>query len=261
MFSAALLILASALLPLRTTASPPRRDGVSDAAVVTIRTPGLNIAFNKTNAQIMSVTNSGGEELLTPLTPQPGFYLTQPGNRTPTPFDTVAVVGPNELLFSVAATGVEIGWAFGGAGHYFTAKCTRAHGFHKGSAGNDGNYAVYFELEASGLHGIGLNFMIYDFTAEGVEQPTPGVKLLYEAPWVNPTSTYAEWNPPARFGVYEIVDDATEDETLFDFWIDEGLPYSNFIIVWDHFSRIFQPCTTPPAACGVLSLVVMQMER
>ena len=233
MFSAALLVLASALLPLRTTASPPRRDAVSDAAVVTIHTPGLNIAFNKTNAQPVSVTNSGGEELLTPLTPQPGFYLMQPGNRTPIPFDTVAAVGANELLFSVAATGVEVGWAFGGAGQYFTATCTRARGFAKGSQGNGGNYAVYFELEASGLHGIGLNFMIYDFTAEAVEQPQPGVRILYEAPWVSPTSMYAEWNPPARFGAYEIVDDATEDETLFDFWVDEGLPHPRVPGAWD----------------------------
>jgi len=206
---------------------------LGDASVVTLRTPGLNIAFNKTNAKPVSVTNSRGAELLTPGTPQPGFYLMQPGNRTPIPFDTVAVVGANELLFSVAATGEEIGWVFGGAGHYFTANCTRAHGFNKGSAGNGGNFVVYFELEASGLHGIGLNFMIYDFTAEGVERPSPGVRILYEAPWVNPTSTYAEWNPPARFGVYEIVDDATEDETLFDFWVDEGLPHPRVPGVWD----------------------------
>jgi hypothetical protein len=227
------LIIAALLLPLGTTASPPPRGGVSDASVVTIRTPGLNIAFNKTNAKPVSVTNSRGAELLTPGTPQPGFYLMQPGNRTPTPFDTVAAVGANELLFSVAATGEEIGWAFSGAGHYVTANCTRAHGFDKGSAGNDGNYVVYLELEANGLHGIGLNFMVYDFTAEGVEQPHPGVRILYEAPWANPTSTYAKWNPPARFGVYEIVDDATEDETLFDFWVDEGLPRPRVPGVWD----------------------------
>ena len=28
----------------------------------------------------------------------------------------------------------------------------------------------------------------------------------------------------------------------------------------DHFSRISQPCTTPPAACGVLYLVAMRVE-
>ena len=213
---------------------------VSDDAVVTIRPPGLNIAINKSNAVPVSVTNAHGKELLTLGTPQPGFFLVRGGrtaNHTPIPFDTVAVVGANELLFSVAATGEEIGWAFGGDNHYITANCTRAHGFHKGTEtvpnDNDGNYVVTFELEANGLHGIALNFMIYDFTAEGVEQPNPGVRILYEAPWVNPTSKYAEWNPPARFGVYEIVDDATEDETLFDFWVDEGLPHPRVPGAWD----------------------------
>jgi hypothetical protein len=173
--------------------------------------------------------------LLTPDVPQLGFYLLQPGNTTAIPFDTVAVVGTNELLFSVAATGQQMGWAFHGAGRYFTANCTQALGFEKGEGGigSDGNYVMHFELDGNGLHGIGLNFMVYDFTAEGVEQPHPGVKILYEVPWVNPSSRYAEWNPPARFGVYEIVDDATEDETLFDFWVDEGLPHPRVPGIWD----------------------------
>ena len=214
---------------------------VSDDAVITIRTPGLNIAFNKSNAVPVSVTNAHGKELLTLGTPQPGFFLVRgarEANHTPIPFDTVAVVGANELLFSVAATGEEIGWAFGGNNHYITANCTRAHGFYKGNEtvinDNNGNYEVTFELLSNySLHGIALNFMIYDFTAEGAETPHPGVRILYEAPWVNPTSKYAEWNPPARFGVYEIVDDATEDETLFDFWVDEGLPHPRVPGAWD----------------------------
>ena len=145
--------------------------GVSDA-VVKIHTPGLGITFNKSNAMPVSVTNAHGEELLDPNVPQPGFYLLQPGNRTAIAFDTVEVVGTNELLFSVAATGQQIGWAFGGAGRYFTANCTQARGFKvAAAAATASNFAVRFELVASGLHGIGLNFMIYDFTAEGVEQP------------------------------------------------------------------------------------------
>ena len=230
-----MVLLVALAAVLATTAQKLSYAGVaSDEAVVTIRTPGLSIAFNKSNAVPVSVTNAHGEELLAPSTTQAGFFLLQPGNRTPIPFDTVAVVGANELLFSVAATGEEIGWAFGGDKHYITANCTRARGFHKGFGESPGNYMVHFELEASGLRGIGLNFMVYDDTAEGVVQPSPGsVRILYEAPWVNPTSKYAEWNPPARFGVYEIVDDATEDETLFDFWVDEGLPHPRVPGAWD----------------------------
>ena len=45
--------------------------------------------------------------------------------------------------------------------------------------------------------------------------PPPQPSLHYEAPWVDAT-----WNPHARFAVYERVDDAAEDETLYDLWVD-----------------------------------------
>ena len=41
------------------------------------------------------------------------------------------------------------------------------------------------------------------------------------------------WNPPARFGVYEIGDPAIEDETLIDLWVDEGLPHPRVPGPWD----------------------------
>ena len=37
--------------------------------------------------------------------------------------------------------------------------------------------------------------------------------------------------------------------------------YMGFDIILDHFSRVSQPCTIPPALCGVLYLVAMRMER
>ena len=51
--------------PGATTASTSASaSAASNSVVVTIRTPGLNMAFNKTNAQPVSVTNSNGGELL-----------------------------------------------------------------------------------------------------------------------------------------------------------------------------------------------------
>ena len=207
----------------------------TERAAVTVTTPGLSIVFNDSTAAPVSVKNAKGEELLDMTSPQAGFYMQQSGNKTTVPFDQVKEVGTNELIFSVAATGQQIGWVFGGAGHYLTANCTRTRGFERalGGGDSDGNFVVYFALASSALHGIGLNFMVYDFTAEAVEEPHPGVHILYEAPWVSPSSMYSKWNPPARFGVYEMVDSATEDETLFDFWVDEGLPHPRVPGVWD----------------------------
>jgi len=39
--------------------------------------------------------------------------------------------------------------------------------------------------------------------------------------------------PHARFAIYERVDDATEDDTLFDLWVDEGLPHPRVNGTWD----------------------------
>ena len=102
------------------------------AATLTVTTPGLSIIFNETTAAPVSVKNSKGEELLDLTSPQPGFYIQQPGNRTLVSFDNVKQVGTNELIFSVAATGEQIGWVFGGTGHYLTANCTLTRGFHEG---------------------------------------------------------------------------------------------------------------------------------
>ena len=147
-------------------------------------------------------------------------------NRTIVPFDTVVQVGTNELVFSISATGEQLGWVFDGAGHYLTANCTLTRGFDRG----DGK-SVYFQLTGTApntLRGIGLNYMVYDFTGEGDPAPS-GVLLQYESPWVNST-----WVVPARFGVYERVDEDTEDDTLFDFWVDEGLPHPRLQGgVWD----------------------------
>ena len=194
---------------------------VGMATTLVVRTPGLSIEFNKTTAAPVSVKNAKGEELLDEGSAQLGFYLRHPNNRTPVPFDEVTEVGENELIFGVAATGEKIGWAFGGQNHYLTANCTLTHGFDRGADGRGDGKEVYFQLTGSApdtLRGIGLNYIVYDSTGEGAAPPA-GVRLQYEAPWENST-----WNPPARFGVYERVDDATEDETLFDFWVDEGLP-------------------------------------
>ena len=108
------------------------------------------------------------------------------------PFDSVKQIGTNELVFSVAATGEQIGWVFGGAGHYLTANCTLTRGFKPGNGvGGSNGQSVNFVLTGGAVRGIGLNYMIYDATSEAIEGPPPGVRILYEAPWVSPSSMYS----------------------------------------------------------------------
>jgi len=208
---------------------------------VVVSTPGLSIAFDKATAAPVSVKNAEGEELLEAGATQLGFYMQRPGNSTAVPFDTVTQRSSTELLFGMAATGEQIGWAFGGAKHYLTLECTMTKGFEPVSGDMDkkqgygfpkywgDSQSVTFELSTTTLRGIGLNYMVYDATAEGQGPPNGKVHIFYEAPWV-PASGL---NPPARFGVYEIVDAETEDETLIDFWVDEGLPHPRVAGAWD----------------------------
>ena len=83
-----------------------------------------------------------------------------------------------------------------------------------------------------GLRGIALNCMVWDHPSVG-RDPGTGVNLTHEAPWVAPSTVHSAWNPPARFGVHEIGDPATEDETLIDLWVDEGLPHRRVSGPWD----------------------------
>ncbi len=53
--------------------------------------------------------------------------------------------------------------------------------------------------------------------------------------WCKPSCVDAPyvWNPHARFAIYERVDDDTEDETLLDLWVDEGLAHPRVNGSWD----------------------------
>jgi len=211
------------------------KDNISTIGdTVTVSTAGLSLSFDMASAKPVSLKNSKGDELLDGSAQQ-GFYMQN--GRNITSFDTVtkpdAPGKPNELLFSVAATGQQIGWAFSGKNSYLTANCTRTKGFEllrdaKGST--SATVGVSFALVGKApysIRGIALNYMVYDSTAEGEPGPA-GVALHYEAPWENST-----WNPPAGFGVYERVDAAAEDETLFDFWVEEGFPHPRVSGAWD----------------------------
>ena len=132
---------------------------------------------------------------------------------------------PFRLLFSVSSTGEQLEVAISGAKHYLTFTVVSTSGFSRGD-----RKSVFFKLNGSApdvLRGIGLNYMIYDGTAEG-EPPSPEPSLHYEAPWENST-----WTVPARFGIYERVDDEAEDETLYDLWVDEGIPHPRVNGTWD----------------------------
>eukprot|EP00039_Didymoeca_costata_P020810 m.342513 g.342513 ORF g.342513 m.342513 type:complete len:920 (-) comp21471_c0_seq1:215-2974(-) len=193
---------------------------VAQSATFCAKTSGLTIEFNA-SAFPVSLKNANGTELLGNGSPGFTFQI----NRTNVRFDHIAPGGSaNEFVFS-ASSGEQLCVAFGGVNHYFTANFTCTHGFERG----DGK-AVNFDLVGkapSTLRGVGLNFMVYDDTPEG-HGPPAEPHIGFEAPWENST-----WNPKARFAIYERIDDDTEDETLFDLWVDEGVPHPKVSGTWD----------------------------
>jgi hypothetical protein len=199
-------------------------------------TAGLSIAFSP-SAVPLSIKNAEGHELLG--VGSPGFTLYcsaftaeqhQSCNQSEgVAFDTCVANGsdPNELTFTfgISASDEELDVTFSGAHHYLTANITSTRGFEWGD-GKSVRFALVGKAPDA-LRGMGLNFMIDDASGEG-HNNKPHPILNYEAPWVNST-----WNPHARFAVYERVDDATEDETLFDLWVDEGLAHPRVNGSWD----------------------------
>jgi len=176
------------LLVVAVSATPP-------SAPVVVQTEGLSIAFDADTAAPVSVKNAAGHELLDPSAHQPGFTITGSpsvhGSFTQVRFDTVREVAPNQLRFGVAATGEQLGWAFGGAGHYLTANCTGAWGFERGHGEYGGGArSVTFGLAGEGLRGIALNYMMWDHPSMG-RNPDTGVSLIYEAPWVATNTVYS----------------------------------------------------------------------
>jgi hypothetical protein len=214
-------------------------EAAAAAATAAATTSGLSIVF-ASNATPVSVKNAQGEELLgvgssgftLMCTPTNHGDKTRPNacpSRSSTPFDTMTPhPSRNAFTFGVTASGEQLDVVFDGANHYLTANITATRGFEWG----DGK-AVSFGLIGKGtandgaLRGMGLNFMIDGGGGEGQGFPSQP-SLHYEAPWVNTT-----WNPHARFAVWERVDDATEDETLYDLWVDEGLPHPRVSGSWD----------------------------
>lgn len=201
-----------------------------------VTTAGLSIAFNG-SAVPVSVTNASGQELLGQGSS--GFYIQQHwhnGSSATFRFDTVtptsttisSLASPastTTLRFEVSTTGEAIEVGFNGSNHYFTATITAVSGFTRG----DGK-TVLFSLIGNAsnvLRGLPLNFMVNDGSGEG-HAPRTNPWLLYEAPWDNST-----WNPPARFAVYQPLNAATEDETLFDLWVDEGIAHPRVDGEWD----------------------------
>ena len=196
------------------------------APTVSVTTPGLSIVFNGSAAPI-SLKNAQGAELLGPGSLGFSLHTTAPSGRTASQvrFDTITPTGPHAFEFGVTQTGERIGVVFGGTRHYLTVNFTSALGFER-----DDGKSVYFTLIGSApstLRGIGLNYMVNDRTGEG-HAPSAEPVLYYEAPWAN-----SSWNPRGRFAIYERVDDATEDETLYDLWVDEGLPRPRVSGSWD----------------------------
>eukprot|EP00037_Helgoeca_nana_P014054 m.130150 g.130150 ORF g.130150 m.130150 type:complete len:951 (+) comp22365_c0_seq6:195-3047(+) len=196
-----------------------------------VRTGGLTIVFNST-ATPVSVKNAQGIELLGEGSR--GFTLrTNAPNGTllsEVPFDTMSRSAANALTFGVSGSGEQIGVAFDGASHYLTANFTSARGFERSDREGWGGKSVHFYLvgrEDDVLRGIALNYMVNDMTGEDAS-PQKSPHLEYEAPWEN-----SSWNPRGRFAVYERVDDAIEDETLYDLWVDEGLPHPRVNGTWD----------------------------
>jgi hypothetical protein len=119
---------------------------------------------------------------------------------------------------------------FGGASYYLTANITATRGFVWGD-GKEVHFGLVGKPQGAAndgaLRGMGLNFMIDGGGGEGQGFPSQP-SLRYEAPWAKAT-----WNPHARFAIWERIDDSTEDETLYDLWVDEGLPHPRVNGPWD----------------------------
>jgi len=191
-----------------------------------ITNTGLTISFNET-ASPVSLKNTNGDELLG--ADSIGFTLRTDDFKgvliSEIPFNTIVSHGVTEYTFGMSDSAERLEVTFSGANHYLTANITSTKGFEF----FDGK-SVYFYLngkEDNVLRGMALNYMIYDSTGEG-HPPVPNPSLHLEAPWDN-----SVWNPRPRFAVYEVVDAVTEDETLFDLWVDEGISHPRVDGEWD----------------------------
>jgi hypothetical protein len=223
---------ASAVAAASSAAPTASDDGGGPPLRVVVATSGLTIVFNASAAPI-SLKNAQGDELLGAGSVGFSLRATSPAKSaaghpvaTTVRFDTIAPgAGPMAYVFGVSGSSEQLSVTFGGANHYLTANITSTRGFQCNEAIR--RYlgqctTVSFDLtgrQPDTLRGMGLNFMINDHSGEGHASESEPM-LKYEAPWENST-----WNPRPRFAIYERVDDDTEDDTLYDLWVDEGVAH------------------------------------
>eukprot|EP00040_Diaphanoeca_grandis_P022588 m.121777 g.121777 ORF g.121777 m.121777 type:complete len:952 (+) comp28878_c0_seq1:127-2982(+) len=206
--------------------SPPSLDLPSTT------TDGLTITFNKIAVPV-SLKNAKGDELIDPDGSCHifcGFYI-QPGNSSlPIErFDTVSTSSNGEYTLGISGSTKQIRFTIAGANNYLAVSFTSLEGFSFDRGGG-----LHFELagvEKTSIAAIGLNYMVYDGRGQDPGgHATPQPHLWYEAVWENATT---HSNPFGRFAIYEIIDDDTEDETLLDLWVDEGMAHPRHNGTWD----------------------------
>ena len=179
---------------------------------VLVTTPGISLEFDG-YAVPVSVTNSLGDELLSGAT-SAGFYLLEANGSTRF-FDKVSSLGGNAYRFSMYDYPESFDVVFDGKNDYITIRFTALNDFPLLGE------RLYFELDAlsdDGLRALGLDYMV-EVTA------SVDVKVQRRSLW--------ETDTLGGFALYERIDDAAEDETLLDLWVDEGMAHPDVAGVWD----------------------------
>jgi hypothetical protein len=173
---------------------------------------GLSIGFDG-NARPVSITNTNGTQLLSG-TSSDGFYLLESDN-TKRRFDAVTDLGGGEYRFEVVGSSEHLAVRFEGTNDYLTARFIGMGGFALNGE------RLYFGLntEGEGLRSLALDYMV------DASDATSYVSVKRMSLW--------ETNTFGAFALYEYVDDAQEDETLLDLWVNEGLPHPAVSGVWN----------------------------
>ena len=172
----------------------------------------MSLSFGA-DARPVSLVNTNGTELLS-STPSDGFYLLESDNSRRR-FDTVTDLGGGEYRFEISGSSEQVTARFTGTNHYMTVQFTGLSGFALNAE------RLFFELYAEDekLRALALDYMV-----DASESISP-VRVERWSVW--------ETNTWGAFALYEVVDEAQEDDVLLDLWVNEGLPHPAVTGVWD----------------------------
>ncbi len=172
----------------------------------------LTFLFDE-SARPVSLVNTNGAELLDGVLSE-GFYLLESDNSQRR-FDTVTDLGDGEYRFNISGSSEQVTARFGGTNDYLTVRFTDISGFAFAAE------RLFFELDTEG---DGLRALALDYMTDATDAIS-FVRVERVSLW--------ETNTWGAFALYEVVDEAQEDEALLDLWVNEGLPHPAVTGAWD----------------------------